>query len=159
MPDRAFYEALPSKRMGAGCLFFNTDGEVLLLKPTYKEGWEIPGGVVEDNESPKTCCEREVLEELGLEISIRKLLVLDYNSYPHESHKTESLMFIFEGGVLTDHELANLQLQADEISTWQCFAVENLPESMNSSLRERIIQAIKHRENQSFAYLENQQIV
>jgi 8-oxo-dGTP pyrophosphatase MutT (NUDIX family) len=37
---------------------------VLLLEPTYKNDWEIPGGIIEDNESPKECCEREVFEEL-----------------------------------------------------------------------------------------------
>ena len=58
--SNAYYESLPKKRMGAGCLFFNERNEVLLVKPTYKPGWEIPGGVVEDNESPKQCCQREV---------------------------------------------------------------------------------------------------
>src|SRR5690348_12741014 len=115
MADKAFYESLPRKRMGAGCVFFNVDGEVLLVKPTYKEGWEIPGGVVEDNESPKWCCEREILEEIGLEVSVKRLLIVDYNSYPQETDKTESLMFIFDGGVLSDDELATINLREDEL--------------------------------------------
>jgi 8-oxo-dGTP pyrophosphatase MutT (NUDIX family) len=35
-----------------------------LLEPTYKEDWEIPGGIIEENESPREACKREVLEEL-----------------------------------------------------------------------------------------------
>ena len=30
------------KYMSAGALFFNERAELLLVKPTYKEGWEIP---------------------------------------------------------------------------------------------------------------------
>jgi 8-oxo-dGTP diphosphatase len=159
MADKAFYESLPSKRMGAGCVFFNIDGKVLLVKPTYKDGWEIPGGAVEGNESPKSSCEREVLEEMGLEVSVKRLLIVDYNSYPQETHKTESLMFIFDGGVLSDNELAAINLSEDEISGWQFFSIDHLPKEMNHSLRNRIIQAVEQKKNHCTAYLENQQTV
>jgi 8-oxo-dGTP diphosphatase len=121
MADKAWYESLPKKRMGSGCLFFNAENRVLLVKPTYKEGWEIPGGIVENNESPKDTCEREVLEEMGLEVSIDGLLVVDYNSYPEQPHKTESLMFIFDGGVLSDEEISKIHIKEDEISAYRFF--------------------------------------
>lgn len=159
MADKAYYESLPRKRMGAGCLFFNLEYEILLVKPAYKEGWEIPGGVVEDNESPKSCCEREVLEELGLEISVERLLIVDYNSYPQEPHKTESLMFIFDGGVLSANKLATINLSEDEISGWEFFSIDNFPQEMNPSLRNRIIQAMEQKKNHNIGYLENQQLV
>ncbi len=157
MVDRAFYERLPQKRMAAGCIFVNSNGDVLLVKPTYKEGWEIPGGVVEDDESPKTCCEREVLEEIGLEITVKRLLVVDYNSYPQEPHKTEALMFLFDGGLLSDKDLSMIQLCDDELSQWEFFSVDNLPQDMNLGLRNRIIQAVAQKSNPCAAYLENQQ--
>ena len=72
-------KSLPKKRMGAGCLFFDEQGRVLLVRPTYKPVWEIPGGIVELNESPLQCCRREVQEEIGLARSIGDLLVVDYN--------------------------------------------------------------------------------
>ena len=46
LPDDEFYQSLPKKRMAAGCLFFDAHGWILLVKPTYKPTWEIPGGVV-----------------------------------------------------------------------------------------------------------------
>lgn len=159
MTDKAFYESLPRKRMAAGCVLFNRKGDLMLLKPTYKDGWEIPGGVVEDDESPKMCCEREVLEEIGLALVMQRLLVLDYNSYPAESHKTESLMFIFDGAVISDEKLSTICLNKEEISEWKFFPVNNLPQEMNHSLRNRIIRAVEQKNNQSFAYLENQQFV
>ncbi len=102
-PDKAFYASLPAKRMGAGCLFFDAAGQVMLVRPTYKLSWEIPGGVVERNESPKQCCKREVQEEIGLRREIGDLLVVDYNSEMGE--RSESLMFIFDGGTLTSAEI------------------------------------------------------
>jgi 8-oxo-dGTP pyrophosphatase MutT (NUDIX family) len=60
------YAALPLKRAVATMLFIDRSGRVLVVKPTYKPGWELPGGSVEDGESPATAATREVDEELGL---------------------------------------------------------------------------------------------
>ena len=43
------------------------DGRVLLCQLTYKQDWDLPGGVVEVGESPQLAVTREVEEELGLE--------------------------------------------------------------------------------------------
>ncbi len=41
--------------MSAGALVFDRAGRLLILKPTYKSGWTIPGGVLEtDGETPWT---------------------------------------------------------------------------------------------------------
>lgn len=62
----AWIDTLPRKRMGSGVLVRDELGRVLVVKPTYKQSWEIPGGAVEADESPRTTCRREVEEELGL---------------------------------------------------------------------------------------------
>jgi len=59
-------------------LFTDSGGRVLVVKPTYKPGWELPGGSVEDGESPATAATREVDEELGLRRSPGCLLAVDY---------------------------------------------------------------------------------
>lgn len=48
------------------------DGQVLLLQRDHDphEGhWVLPGGVVERGESARTACEREVAEEVGIEVT------------------------------------------------------------------------------------------
>ncbi|MEZ4592645.1 MAG: NUDIX hydrolase [Chloroflexota bacterium] len=153
----AYYDSLPKKRMGAGCLFFNMKNELLLVKPTYKPGWEIPGGVVEDNESPKQCCQREVLEEIGLNREIGRLLALDYNSPSHP--KTESLMFVFDGGVLHASDIAAIQLPTKELSEFAFFSRDDLPETMTAPLKARVLAAWQQYDHGQTIYLENQQCV
>ena len=59
---------------GTSLIFVNDRGQVLLLlrddKPAipYPNMWDLPGGRVEDGETPKVCIRREMREELGLEI-------------------------------------------------------------------------------------------
>ena len=44
---------LPRKRMAAAVLFFDAADRLLLVEPTYKPTWELPGGTVEADESPR----------------------------------------------------------------------------------------------------------
>ena len=154
-PNKSFYQSLPAKRMGAGCLFLNDDGQVMLVKPTYKPTWEIPGGAVENKESPKQCCQREVSEELGLDRAIGHLLVVDYNSETDE--RTESLMFIFYGGTLTSSEIESIQLNHDELSEFRFFEAETLPVEMVHVLRNRVLVAWQQIKRDNGVYLENQE--
>ena len=152
--SKSFTESLPKKRMGAGCLFFDEQGNILLVKPTYKPGWEIPGGYVEQYESPKQCCQREIQEELGLNRKVGDLLVIDYNA--ETEVKSESLMFIFDGGTLYPSEIKSIQLCLDELSEFQFFKPGSLPVEMPDSLCNRVLSAWQQVQKGSGIYLENQ---
>ncbi len=65
---------LPRKRAIGQGLVRNTDGLVLLCELTYKRAWDLPGGVLEPNESPRTGCMRELREELGVQFVAERLL-------------------------------------------------------------------------------------
>src|SRR3974377_1467290 len=54
----------------AAALITSPSGDVLLVKPNYRELWSLPGGVLEDGEPPHVGCAREVLEELGLSVPV-----------------------------------------------------------------------------------------
>jgi 8-oxo-dGTP diphosphatase len=96
----------PTKRMGSGLLIRNPEGAVLIVEPSYKETWEIPGGSVEKDESPRSACHREAFEELGIEMNIGRLLCLEWQG--PEPERTESLMFIYDGGLVADSSHFNL---------------------------------------------------
>lgn len=157
--DKNFYDNLPKKRMGAGCLFFNENGHVMLVKPSYKPTWEIVGGIVEKDESPKSACEREIAEEIGLSRKVNRLLVVDYNNYPDDKTKTESLMFVFDGGVLSTDDIAQIHLQEKELLGYQFFSPDALPDNLQPVLAKRIHMAIMQRGMNGAVYLENQQII
>jgi ADP-ribose pyrophosphatase YjhB (NUDIX family) len=117
LSQRTYQETLPKKRMGAGALFLDEQGRVLLVNPTYKPQWEIPGGIVELNESPRQAAEREVEEELGLVKSLERLLSVRYTK--HSPTHLEGLMFIFYGGVLMEQAIAAIHLPLQELSEFR----------------------------------------
>lgn len=60
--DRQYF-----KRPGAYGVIINNHGLIACVKT--KTGYFLPGGGIEENESPEDCLMRECLEELGAEIS------------------------------------------------------------------------------------------
>jgi ADP-ribose pyrophosphatase YjhB (NUDIX family) len=48
--------------VAAGALFVDEQDRVMLVRPTYKPYWDVPGGYVEKGESPLQACIREVAE-------------------------------------------------------------------------------------------------
>lgn len=154
MDRKAYLENLPKKRMAAGCLFRNEENQVLIVKPTYKPNWETPGGITEENESPRVCAAREVLEELKLELEIGRLLVVDYNN-PFEDY-SESLMWVFDGGILNPEQISSIQLPASELEEFRFVALSELPEFVHPRMARRLEQAFKAILNHQTLYTENQ---
>lgn len=136
MTDASATFATP--RVAAGVLFRDAAGRVLLVKPSYKDGWEIPGGYVEKAESPRAAAVREVQEELGVDLDVTDLLILDWAPHPNEGDK---LLVIFRGGVLTDQDLASFRLSPDEIVEARFFDVPELERLMPARLARRVAEA------------------
>ncbi len=101
------------KRVGADVLFRDEHGRILLVDPRYKPDWDLPGGMAEANEPPLAAARREVREELGLEYTGGRLLVVDWVS-PHGPWD-DSLMFVFDGGVLGKEQQARISLRDGEL--------------------------------------------
>ena len=145
-----YYKNLPRKPMGSGVLFFDSSDNLLLVKPNYKEGWVVPGGTVDEGESPKNAAKREVQEEIGLVKEIGSLLCLDFQS------PEDNLQFIFYGGTLSASEIQNIVLQKSELTEFKFVYVE---EAINKYLRPKLARRLPscidaHKEN-IFYYLEN----
>nr|WP_202446906.1 NUDIX hydrolase [Streptomyces sp. SID5468] len=106
--------------LAAGVLLFDDHDRVLLVDPTYKPGWEFPGGVVERGEPPTRAAAREVAEELGLELGPGhplRLLVMDWE--PPRPPRFGGLRLLFDGGHLPAPEAARLFLPAAELRAWR----------------------------------------
>jgi len=88
---------LPRKRAISQMLVRDHDDRVLLCSLTYKQDWDLPGGVVEVGESPQLAVSREVSEELGLTIPAGRLLLTDW--LPPWGGWDDALCLVFDGGV------------------------------------------------------------
>jgi 8-oxo-dGTP pyrophosphatase MutT (NUDIX family) len=88
---------LPRKRAISQMLVRDRDDRVLLCSLTYKQDWDLPGGVVEVGESPQLAVSREVSEELGLTIPAGRLLLTDW--LPPWGGWDDALCLVFDGGV------------------------------------------------------------
>jgi len=104
---------LPRKRAIAQMLVRDTDGRVLLCNLTYKQDWDLPGGVVEVNEAPHLAVSREVKEELGLSIRAGGLVLTDW--LPAWSGWDDAVCLVFEGGVHEPSVAETIVPQAREI--------------------------------------------
>ncbi|GAB3452566.1 NUDIX domain-containing protein [Actinophytocola sediminis] len=113
LPVEQYVASLARKRMAAGVLFRDEDGRVLLVEPSYKPNWEIPGGAVEADESPWASATRELTEELGWDQPLGRLLVVDYVR-PQDS-RPEGVVFVFDGGVLDVTSLVGMVFPDREI--------------------------------------------
>lgn len=104
----------PRKRVAADVLFRDDDDRILLVDPKYKPDWDLVGGMAEANEPPIEAASREAKEELGLEIVAGRLLVVDWVA-PHGPWD-DSLMFVFDGGVLAEDQQKRISLRDHELS-------------------------------------------
>jgi len=149
---RAYYQSLPGKRIGAGLICRDADDRVLLVQPTYKPTWEIPGGVVEAGESPAATVAREVREELGVTLAVGRLLLVDW--LPVRPPKTEGLMMQFDGGVLDESVSPRFRLPPDELRDWRFFAADDLDEVLPDYMARRTRRALELAAIGQSAYLE-----
>jgi len=127
-------------RVAAGVLVHDEEGRLLMVRPTYKDGWDIPGGYVEPDESPAQAAEREVAEELGLQRRPGRLLVVDWAPHPAEGDK---LLFVFDGGTLTPTEVDGLQLGPDEIAEARYWLLDDVQQLAPARLVRRLELALK----------------
>lgn len=73
--------------VAAGLIFRN--GSLLITqRPAGKHGafkWEFPGGKVEHDEDPRKTLEREIQEELGIEVKAGDIIETIHHRYPDRS--------------------------------------------------------------------------
>ncbi len=126
-------------RLSAGALILNPAGDVLLAKPTYKPGWELPGGFVEPGETPAAACRRELREELGIDRSPGRLLVAQWAV---GVDGVEIVLFVFDGGTMTEDEHTAIAVDGVEIETTRWVPPSAVPSHAPPGLARRLSLAV-----------------
>ncbi|MEU1460446.1 NUDIX domain-containing protein [Streptomyces sp. NPDC005727] len=142
-----------AETLAAGVLLFDEQDRVLLVDPTYKPGWEFPGGVVERGEAPARAGMREVAEETGIRLrEVPRLLVVDWERPVPPGYG--GLRLLFDGGTLDSAEAARVLLPGPELRGWR-FATEQEAAGMLPPVRyERLRWALRARQRGTALYLE-----
>jgi 8-oxo-dGTP pyrophosphatase MutT (NUDIX family) len=137
--------------VAAGALVTDDEGRVLVVEPVYKTEWEIPGGRVEEGESPRAACARELTEELGLVLEPGHLLVVDWA--PRAGR--DRLRFVFDAGTLTAEQRAAIVLPPGELASWEFLAPADLGTRLGPWLVRRVAAALVARSSGTTSYLEH----
>jgi ADP-ribose pyrophosphatase YjhB (NUDIX family) len=139
-------------RAAAGVLFFDEDGRVLLVRPSYKSGWDIPGGYLRPGETPSEAAAREVSEKLGIKPPIGRLLAADWAPHPDEGDK---ILFVFDGGQLSPECVAQLKPDPAEIAEYAYHDPALIGQLLIPRLARRIAAAVAARRVAQTIYLEH----
>jgi 8-oxo-dGTP pyrophosphatase MutT (NUDIX family) len=110
------------KRVATNVLIRDDAGRVLLVNPTYKEHWDVPGGMAEANEPPRRAAARELREELALSTPIGRLLLVEWVG--PNGPWDDQLVLVFDGGTISPQQIDRLRLDDAELSAYQ-FATFN----------------------------------
>ena len=133
-PDEAGLPAIP---VSAGALIFDRARRLLILKPTYKSGWTIPGGVMEaDGETPWEACRREVAEECGLDVGTGRLVCMDFRR-PRPGNPG-GVRYLFDCGAFSDASLAGIVVQPEEISEHRLAELSTALTLLRKPIRRRV---------------------
>ncbi|WP_128378105.1 NUDIX hydrolase [Streptomyces cavernae] len=142
-----------AETVASGVLLFDEHDRVLLVDPTYKPGWEFPGGVVEPGEAPARAGIREVAEETGLTLDeVPRLLVVDWE--PPTPPRYGGLRFLYDGGRLDAATAGSLLLPGPELRGWRFVSEEEAASLLPPVRYERLRWALRARERGAALYLE-----
>ena len=142
---------VPRIPASAGALIFDDAGRLLIVNPTYKAHWAIPGGIVEaDGETPWEACRREVAEECGLQAGTGRLVCMDFRR-PRPG-KPGGIRYLFDCGTFSDASLAKIVVQPEEISEYRLTELSTALTLLRKPIRRRVRAATRgHR----LCYLED----
>ena len=117
--------------LGAFGVIFDADRRVLLCHRRDMDAWNLPGGGVEDGESPWDAAVREVREEVGLDVEIVRLSGLYWKP------RTMEVVFNFECRIRS-----GTPTTSDEADEVRYFSVDELPPNTAPKQIERIHDAL-----------------
>ncbi len=119
---------------------------VLLVRPTYKDYWDVPGGYVTQGESPRDAAIREVREELGVDVRIGHLLAVDWAPSVKDGDK---LLFLFSGQLPSDAVFSFADGEIDEtryvdVDELEGLTIDRLCRRIRSSIEASVSTYLEH---------------
>lgn len=142
----------PTKRIAVGALIRDQVGRLLLVKPAYRDGWLVPGGIVDADESPRAGLCRELREELNLVLEPGRLLCVDYVSAHGDF--ADGIHLLFDGGYLANNLVEVIRVYDPELHTLQWVTDEEAQGLLVPSLARRV-RSLLQAQTSELLYMEN----
>ena len=159
LPADQYVASLARKRMAATAFFRDGAGRVLVVNPTYKPVWDLPGGAVEADESPHAACRREVAEELGLDRPPGRVLAVDWvparTIGPDQTPLPDGVIIVYDGGILSPAETKEIVIADGELAGFEFVAADEAARRVTPLVARRIAACLKACEAGTVAALEN----
>ncbi|MFK0258476.1 NUDIX domain-containing protein [Streptomyces sp. NPDC090445] len=117
LPREEWLAAIARPYTGTCVLVTDDEGRVLIVKPTYRAGWQFPGGTVDHGEDPETCARRELAEETGLDRPMLGILTVSW-SPTGARLGGPAVNFVFDAGTVPTSTPVRLPEGELEAHTW-----------------------------------------
>lgn len=111
----------PSWTAGALAIIERDDGRWLLVKPAYRKGWALPGGLLDKGEHPEAGVRRELREELGLNVIITGEPWVIFDARPRR------IDIVFRSTPVPGFDLDNVRIRSAELLDARWIDPDNPP--------------------------------
>lgn len=138
-------------RVSAGIVALHGDS-VAMVRTTYKDYWDVPGGYVEPGESPEAACRREVYEELGIDPGRLIFASVDWAPSDQEGDK---VLFLFAAPDIDPTTLAKARFNDGEIAEARFVSFVDLDTYTISRLARRLRSTVEAIRAGAATYLEH----
>src|SRR5699024_964572 len=120
LPEPAYFASLPKVISSGAVILRDEHGMLVIEKPNYRDHWLLPGGSVDAGEDARQCAQRELHEELGLDIEVGRMLTADWVPSRPARGARMGVHFLFDAGVVPRAELQEtIVLQREELDDWR----------------------------------------
>lgn len=115
--------ASPNWMAGAVALI-EWDGRWLMVDPVYREGWTLPGGLIDRGETPAEAIKRELVEELGVDVDVDGVepwILMD--------SAMRRIDVVFHASIAEDVDPSSITVRTPELGAVGWFSPDDLPET------------------------------
>jgi len=132
---KTWIQTLAKRHTASGAFIFNDQNQLLILKPSYKDGWNLPGGVTDEFESPYQTVIRECKEETNLNIEIKDLVLVDYIQEIIKDKKYDHVEFYFT--VIVEN-ISDIQIDNEEIIDYKFIDIKEAKDFLSPKYNQRL---------------------
>ena len=93
-----------------------------MVKPVYRRGWSLPGGIIDRGEAPDAAVVREFMEELGLRIRV------DSEPWVVFDSRMRRIETVYRGELLDDIDPDSITVRTHELDAVGWYAPDEPPE-------------------------------